>query len=139
MKLREYENRFPDGTILGAIMYMPNHMAHPMALRYFSKSLAWFVDKATYPGGAILLIEIGSYDLLNTKVSGWVNNKRPLMEGDWIWLKDPVSRVNRKEKVIRIKEGNRSPYPIVTATEYGEKQYKWSEVLMVSNEDNHAI
>ena len=126
--LREYENRFPDKNIKGAILSFPE-LPYPMALVNYSRNMGWFVDKEDYPGGTVKLVTFKSpYELLNTEVIGWVAGKSPLMEGMFIWLEG-----GKSEKVTRVKEGDGSPYPIVTE----KSQYKWSEVKMIEkrNED----
>ena len=125
MKLREYNNRFPDRNILGAIMYFPEHMSEPKALRYFSgKDTAWFVDPKTYPNGKIIIAQISIDELINTEVIGWVAFKNPLMDGDFVYVN------GKKERVERVKEGDGSPYPIVT----NKSQYNWSEVTLIIKE-----
>ena len=123
MKLREYENRFSTGNIMGAIMYIEGKMSEPLALRMFSgEDVAWFTNKNTYPAGKIIMVRIDSNDLLDSEVTGFVAGLYPLMEGDVICLQDNVEEV-----VTRVKEGNGSPYPIVTKN----GQYSWKDVLKV--------
>lgn len=128
MKLREYANRFPGGNIWGAIIYIPGQMSRPMALVMYSgqpaEGIAWFSNVDQYPDGQMTLILTSSEDLLNMEVSGFARPCQPLMEGDYIWVAD------RRERVIRVKEGNGSPYPIITA----RGQYKWTEIKMISKE-----
>jgi len=124
MMLREFENRFRDKNITGAIMFIQNEMYEPMVLTYFrGNNCAWFMKKNEYPSGRVKIIKILNYDLLNQNVLGWVN-KSPLMENDLIYLKN-----NKKEKVVRIKEGNASPFPIVT----NSGQYAWDEIVMIAH------
>ena len=121
MKLREYENRFRDGKISGAIMYIPGYMTKPMAFRYYSGNYAWFVDIETYPGGKMTLVEMSANELLNMEVIDYVIPKNPLMEGDYVYIG------KEKQRVERIKEGDGSPYPIITE----QGQYRWDEIKMV--------
>ena len=128
MKLREYVNRFKDGNLIGAILYIQNEMAYPMVLKMVSKGCAWFMDKEAYPSGEIKIIEIEPNSLLDLPVLGWVNRIiEPLMEGDYIHFVD-----KDKERVTKIKEGDGSPFPIVTES----GQYRWSEIIMVSKNNN---
>ena len=106
-------------------MYFPEYMSEPKALRYVSgKDTVWFTDPKTYPSGEIIIAQISMNELINSEVIGWVAFKNPLMDGDYVWIN------GKKERVERVKEGDGSPYPIVT--KHG--QYRWSEVTLIIKE-----
>src|SRR3990172_1633709 len=118
MKLREFGNRFQDGHITGAVIYFPEQ-GRELALRYYSEGLAWFMQPDDYLTGSGKLI------MLEMSVE-------TLMKGDKIYLRTAASIPGnplldtelRVETITHIKEGDGSPYPIVTAN----GQYKWDEI-----------
>ena len=132
MQLREYSNRFPDKSISGAVLSLPD-LPYPMALTNYSGGMAWFSDPDTWPGGKLKLIPIDAEELLSVKVQRWAGNKVPLMEGDFVWVGD------HQEKVKFIKEGDGSPFPIVTEHEGRQRQYKWSEISAVSKAERSQV
>lgn len=126
MKLREYENRFSDHNILGAVLDLKNLGYNTKALKMYSGEQVWLIDESTYPSGKIIIEDIPVNDLLDSEVIKFINRPSPLMEGDYVMFTD-----GHKEKVTRVKEGNASPYPIVTE----KSQYKWNEISMVIKKD----
>ena len=112
MKLREFANRTQSGNLIGAICMVPQYGKGELVS--FSHETAFF--KFVEGSNNVLPVEITGQELLDLEV---IKFPEPwLKEGDILYFNE-----NRKEKVIRVKEGDGSPYPIVT--EYG--QYKWGE------------
>ena len=122
MKLREFENRFPDKNILGAVLDLKDLGYSTKALKFYSGGQVWLIDESTYPSGKIIIEDMLLDDLLNTEVIKWVNRPSPLMEGDKVMFTD-----GHTEIVTKVKEGSGSPYPIVT----DKSQHKWSEITVV--------
>src|SRR3990172_4810690 len=115
MKLREFGNRFQDGHITGAVIYFPEQ-GRELVLRFYSGGLAWFMQPDDYltGSGKIIMLEMSVETLLNQEVIRWLL-KNPLMEGDKIYLRTAALDTEfRVETITHIKEGNGSPYPIVT-------------------------
>lgn len=127
MKLREYENRFPDKNIIGAVLDLNKLGYNTKVLKLYIDGIAWLIDESTYPSGKIIFVNIPLEELLNSEVIKFINRPSPLMEGDSVMFAD-----GHREEVTRVKEGDGSPYPIVT----NKSQYKWNEITMIIKGDN---
>lgn len=108
--------------MIGAVLDLQKLGYNTKVLKMYSGGHAWLIDEATYPSGEIILVNIPVEDLLNTEVTKWINRTSPLMEGDNVMFSD-----GHKEIVTKVKEGDGSPYPIVTE----KSQYRWDEITLV--------
>lgn len=127
MKLREYENRFQDGNLTGAVINVSGY--GELVIRMYSPNLAWFMYPSDYKQGSgkIILVEMASEKLLNSEVIYYIN-KTPLMEGDRVYIEGD----GRLTIVTHIKEGDGSPYPIVT----DRGQYEWGEIRGIGKKES---
>ncbi len=102
-----------------AIIYVKD-WAEKMVLENFTKNTALFSRE--YDRKNIIVVDMDVDTLLNSEVFGFADPKVVIYNGDTLQFAD-----GRDEVVEHVKEGDGSPYPIVTK----EGQYKWEEFTMI--------